>query len=274
MQNPTEVKRAADMVRSELGPFPGDVVGLIVGTGLSAIAGMIRVTARLPYAAVPGLPVPGVQSHEAQIVAGEAGGRTVVACLGRVHLYEGRTPAQVAMQTRVLAELGARTIVLTNAAGALNPEYQAGGLMLIADQINFTGQNPLCGPNYDPWGPRFPDLSGLYPEALRRVTREAAKELGVGLEEGVYLGLTGPSLETRAEVRAYQALGADALGMSTVIEAIAAGHMGARLLGISCLTNSLSQAGGEPATLEAVIAQAQKSAGTLANLLEAVIPKL
>jgi purine-nucleoside phosphorylase len=274
MQNPTEVKRAADAVRSELGPFPADVVGLVVGTGLSAVAGMIRVRASMPHADVPGLPLPGVQSHEARIVAGEAGGRAVVACLGRVHLYEGRTPAEVAMQVRVLAELGARTIVLTNAAGALNPAYRAGALMLIADHINATGANPLCGPNYDPWGPRFPDLGGLYPDAVRRLAREAAATLGLALEEGVYLGLTGPSLETPAEVRAFRTLGADALGMSTVIEAIAAGHLGARLLGVSCLTNSLTAGGGEPATLEAIIATARQSAGTLARLLAAVIPRL
>jgi purine-nucleoside phosphorylase len=274
MQNPTEVKCAADAVRSALGPFPDDVVGLIVGTGLSGLAGAVRVAASLPYAAVPGLPTPNVLSHEARIVRGETGGRAVVAFLGRVHLYEGRSAAQVAMQARVLAGLGARTIVLTNAAGALNPAYRAGSLMLIADQINFTGVNPLCGPNHDPWGPRFPDCGALYPVSLRRVAREAARELGLELEEGVYLGLTGPNLETPAEVRAYQRLGADALGMSTVIEALAAGHMGVKLLGVSCLTNSLTAAGGEPATLEAVIAQAQKSAGALARLLETVIPKL
>ncbi|MBF0482340.1 MAG: purine-nucleoside phosphorylase [Desulfovibrionaceae bacterium] len=274
MQNPTEVKRAAAVVCSELGPFPADVAGLVVGTGLAAVAGMIRVSASLPFAAVPGLPSPGVLSHEARIVRGEVGGRTVLACLGRVHLYEGRSPAQVAMQARVLAELGAGVVVLTNAAGALNPAYRAGELMLIADQINFTGQSPLSGPNHDPWGPRFPDCGALYPEALRRVAREAAANLGLALAEGVYLGLTGPSLETPAEVRAFQALGADALGMSTVIEALAAGHMGVKLLGVSCLTNSLAQAGEGPATLEAVIAQAQKSAGALAKLLEAVIPKL
>jgi len=274
MQNPTEVKSAADAVRSKLGPFPDDVVGLIVGTGLSAIADFLQAAASLPYAAVPGFPQPGVQSHEARIVRGETGGRAVLACLGRVHLYEGRSVAQVAMQVRVLAELGARTIVLTNAAGALNPDYRAGGLMLIADQINFTGVSPLCGPNHDPWGPRFPDCGALYPEALRRVAREAALGLGLGLEEGVYLGLTGPNLETPAEVRAFQTLGADALGMSTVIEALAAGHMGVKLLGVSCLTNSLADAGGEPATLDAVIAQAHKSAGSLAKLLETVIPKL
>jgi purine-nucleoside phosphorylase len=274
MQNPKEVKLAADMVLAALGPFPDDLAGLVVGTGLSAVAGILDTQASLPYRSVPGLPLPGVESHEAKFVKGTIGGRMVLACLGRVHLYEGFSPAQVAMQARVLAELGARALVLTNAAGALNPDYRAGDLMLIADQINCTGQNPLTGPNHDPWGVRFPDLARMYPEALRQKARETARQLGIRLEEGVYLGLSGPYLETPAEVRAYRALGGDALGMSTVTEAIAAAHMGVKLLGVSCLTNSQADPGGEPATLESVIAVAKRSAGTLARLLGALIPRL
>jgi purine-nucleoside phosphorylase len=217
------------------------------------------------------MPLSGVAGHDGFLRSGLLSGRPVLALCGRVHLYEGKTPAEVCLPVRALAQLGVRTLVLTNAAGALNPLFSAGGLMLITDHINMTGQNPLTGPNIDAFGPRFPDMGRAWcPRPGSPLPAARPRGLGVLVERGVYVQVPGPSLETPAETRAYRRLGADAIGMSTVMEAIAARHMGVRLLGVSCLTNKNSPDCMEEISHEAVLATAARASEQLARLLEAL----
>ena len=203
--------------------------------------------------------------------SGTLAGRPVLALCGRVHLYEGHTAAQATLPLRTLGELGVGRIILTNAAGALNPQFDVGSLMLITDHINLSGQSPLTGENFEEWGTRFPDMSQVWCPALRQIARAAALKLGLGVERGVLIQVPGPNLETPAETRAYRQMGADAIGMSTVIEAIAAHHMGIRLLGISCLTNKNLPDCMDETSHEAVLASAGKAAADLARLIEMII---
>ena len=249
-------------------------VGIILGTGLGATADSLEGATAVAYEKLPGFPLSTVASHQGRFVAGNLRGVPVIAQQGRCHLYEGRTPEEVVMGVRVMARLGITTLVLTNAAGSLNPRFPTGGLMLIEDQINFSGQSPLTGTNVDAWGPRFPDVSELYDAKLGVCCERAALDLGIRLEKGVYLCTPGPQLETRAETRAYRLLGADAVGMSTALEALAAKHMGLRVVGISCLANQNLPDCMAAVTLEEITAAAGVAAGTLARLLEAVLPDL
>jgi purine-nucleoside phosphorylase len=245
-------------------------LGLVLGSGLSGAADEITGRTDIPYAEIPGLPQSTVLGHGGFLRAGTLGGQPALALCGRVHLYEGFSAAEAVLPVRILAELGVRTLVLTNAAGALNPSFEAGQLMLITDHLNMTGQNPLTGPNFEPWGPRFPDMSRVWcPELLALASREAER-LGLDVSRGVYVQVPGPSLETPAETRAYRQLGADAIGMSTVMEAIAATHMGLRLLGISCLTNKNDPADMREISHAAVLEAAGRASADLARLVEAV----
>jgi purine-nucleoside phosphorylase len=198
----------------------------------------------------------------------------VLALQGRFHLYEGYGPGEVALPVRVLAALGVRRLVLTNAAGALNPLFETGGLMLLTDHLNWTGRNPLAGPNVEAWGPRFPDMCSVYSPAFRKAALDQAARLGLRLEQGVYAGVLGPCLETPAETRALRLLGADAVGMSTVTEAIAARHLGMDILAVSCLTNKNLPDCMAETSLAQVIAQAEAASAKLGGLLSAVIPNL
>lgn len=210
-------------------------VGLILGSGLGAYADDFDPRVVIPYSEIPHFPVSTVSGHAGALVVGTRGGMICAAMSGRVHIYEGHSAATVAFGTRVLIALGARTLIITNAAGGLRD--QPGTLMLIADHINWMPDHPLRGPNDDRFGTRFPDMSAAYSPALRELARAAAARIGVAVTEGVYLAGGGPSYETPAEIRMYGRLGADAVGMSTVPEVIAARHMGASVLGISCITN-------------------------------------
>lgn len=249
-------------------------MGLVLGSGLGAVRERITDFKDLPYAEIPGLPQSTVEGHGGFLRAGLLGGRPVIALCGRVHLYEGFGAAAACFGIRVLNELGVRTLLLTNAAGALNPLFSAGTLMCVTDHINFSGQSPLTGPNVDAWGPRFPDLSRVWCPGLVDLALAEARRLGLVLERGVYIQVAGPNLETPAETRAYRQLGADAIGMSTAIEAIAAAHMGLRVLGISCLTNKNLPDCMAQTSHQEVLDMAGRAAADMAGLLEAVVRAL
>ena len=229
---------AADFIRSHTTHRPR--LGLILGSGLNPLADEVVGADRIPYGDIPHFPRPGVEGHKGQLVVGQLAGQEVLIMQGRAHAYEGYTLQQVTLPVRVMNELGIGTLILTNAAGGLNPTFHAGDLMLINDHIGLmaiVGGNPLWGPNDPTLGPRFPAMNKAYDPELRALTRRVAAELGVGLREGVYIGLGGPTFETPAEVRFGRMIGGDACGMSTVPEVIVARHMGMRVLGISGISN-------------------------------------
>ncbi len=209
----------------------------MLGSGLGPFADTLSDTLRVPYATLGGMPQPHVDGHAGNFVFGRVAGRDVVAMQGRVHMYEGYTPQEVVVGVRLMIALGANVLIVTNAAGGIRADSKPGQLMLIEDHLNLTGHNCLCGPNDGSLGPRFPDMSDAYDPTLREVAGRVAGELGVEVSRGVYAGLLGPNYETPAEIRMLATLGAHAVGMSTVQEVIAARHMGARVLGISCITN-------------------------------------
>jgi purine-nucleoside phosphorylase len=212
-------------------------VGIILGSGLGNVVDAIEIDASIPYSEIPGAKASTVLGHQGRLVLGRANGVAVAVMQGRVHFYEGYEMPEVMFLARVLGRLGIRNLIVTNAAGGINTSFSAGDLMLISDHINFMGINPLRGPNVEDLGVRFPDMSEAYSSKLRTLAREVAEELGVAVKEGVYLALSGPTYETPAEIRAFRTLGADAVGMSTVPEVIAASHMQIPVLGISCITN-------------------------------------
>ena len=212
-------------------------VGLILGSGLGDYANTLDDVIRIPYSEIPGFPVPTVPGHSGAMVFGRKAGKSVLILQGRIHYYEGLSQQEITLPVRVLAALGVKTLVLTNACGGVNLEFKPGDLMLISDHINFSGANPLIGVNLDNFGPRFPDMSDLYTESLRKAIREKAAEAGIALREGVYAMYSGPNYETPAEIRMFRILGADTVGMSTVPEALVAGQCGMQVVGISCITN-------------------------------------
>jgi len=212
-------------------------IGVILGSGLGDVVDAVEIETAIPYAEIPGAKASTVLGHQGRMIFGRANGRRVVVMQGRVHYYEGYEMHEVMFLSRVIGRLGIRQLVVTNAAGGVNTSYVAGDLMLISDHINMMGINPLRGPNLEALGVRFPDMTEAYPESLREIARGVAKEIGLDVKEGVYLALSGPTYETPAEIRAFRVLGADAVGMSTVPEVIAMGHMGIPVLGISCITN-------------------------------------
>lgn len=235
---------------------------------------MFRCVRYIPFADIPGFPRATVASHAGRFAAAYFADKAVLLQQGRCHLYEGYTPAQVCMGVRVAHALGVRSLVIANAAGCLNPLWDEGDLMLIADHVNCTGTSPLTGPNHDAWGPRFPDMSSAYDREYQRLALEAARTTGVRLERGVYVGILGPELETPAQTRMYRQAGADAIGMSTVLEVIAARHLGMRVLGFSCLSNKNLPDCMEETGLERIIATVQASSGKLIRLLSALLPHL
>jgi len=269
-------KSAADLateaVRRELGDF-APRVAVVLGSGLGALAETVREARRVPYARIPGFPEPGVAAHTGQLVAGTLAGVPVLVQQGRFHLYEGHSAATAALPVRVFHRLGVTTLVVTNAAGGLRPTFEAGSLMLIADHINLMWRNPLFGP-VEPGEGRFPDMSDPYDADLRALARDAAREAKVPLEEGVYAGLLGPSYETPAEIRMLQCLGADAVGMSTVPEVIAARARAMRVLGFSMITNLAAGLSAEKISHEDVLAMGKRVAGDLAKLIQGVLVKL
>jgi purine-nucleoside phosphorylase len=230
-----ELTEAAAFVRARSPLQPA--IGLVLGSGLGAFAKSLTDAVAIPYGEIPHFAPSTAAGHRGELVVGRAEGVPVAVMAGRVHLYEGYPVSQVVFPVRVLARLGVTTLVLTNAAGSVNVDFKPGELVILSDHLNLTGTNPLTGPNVDELGPRFPDMTDAYDPALRAIAEDACAKAGVTARAGVYLGLAGPSYETPAEIRMARALGADVVGMSTVLEVIAARHLGLRCLGISCVTN-------------------------------------
>lgn len=231
-----EVQRAAEVVGAAIAPR-APRVGVVLGSGLGSFADSLAQPAMVDYGRIPGFAVSGVKGHAGRLVAGSCGTAEVLAMQGRVHCYEGYPLSQVVLPVRTLIACGCDTLVITNAAGGINPAFAPGDLALITDHLNLSGRNPLIGDNDDRLGTRFPDMSEAYSRELRALARKVAESQGISLQRGVYSWMTGPSYETPAEIRMARTLGADLAGMSTVPEVIAARHMGARVLGISCVTN-------------------------------------
>lgn len=248
-------------------------VGLILGSGLGGLADSLQEALHIPYSEIPHFCPSTVHGHAGELVIGSLDGLWVAVMKGRLHYYEGYSLQQVTFPVRLIRALGAQVLVVTNSSGGLNPSYQPGDLMLIRDHINHMGHNPLIGPNDERLGPRFPPMSRAYPENLRQLALKAAQEQGAKLHEGVYLGLTGPSFETPAEILSFQRMGADALGMSTVPEVIVANHAGLKVLGISCVTNIL-HAGPSDDTHVEVLDMAAKTSARLLQIIRSTLTAL
>jgi purine-nucleoside phosphorylase len=263
------VDEAAAFLRARLPTAPG--TGLIAGTGLGEAIGALRIAAAFDYRSIPHFPAATVLSHAGRLLFGDIEGRSVVVMQGRFHLYEGYSPAEVAFPIRVMQQLGARRLVVTNAAGGLNLAFRPGDLMAITDHINLTGENPLAGANVAAWGPRFPDMTRAYDSGLTALAEIAARSAGILMHKGIYAGLKGPSLETPAETRFLKTIGADAVGFSTVPEVIAAIHGGMHVLGLSVITNVNDPDHPVPATVEDIIAVAHGATPALAALLEGIM---
>ena len=232
---PARLEHAAAWLQTKTNARPK--TGLILGSGLGDFCDLLENVTEVPFSDIPDFPVATVAGHTGAFLFGTYQGTPVAVLRGRIHCYEGYTPQEVVMPVRLMAMLGVKTVILTNAAGGVNKAYKPGALMLLEDHINFCGANPLTGPNLDQLGPRFPDMSDVYCRQLRERVQELALAEQIPLEQGIYLMYGGPSYETPAEIRAFRTLGADAVGMSTVPEAIAANHCGMHVLGISCITN-------------------------------------
>jgi purine-nucleoside phosphorylase len=274
-----EVVEAAELLRGRLGGL-APRVGLVLGSGLGAVADAVTESVFVPYGEIPHFPQSTVEGHSGRIVAGLLGGAPAVVMQGRVHSYEGYTPLQVTFPIRVLGMLGVRAVVLTNAAGGIQEGYHVGQLVALADHINHMGWNPLTGPNEPRFamrkgaGLRFFDMTEAYSVPLRTLAKETAKEEGFALDEGVYLATPGPSFETPAEIRAFRALGATLVGMSTVPETIVARHMGIEVLGISCVTNLAAGLSATHLSHEEVAETGRLVERRLAGLLERLTPKI
>ena len=249
-------------------------VGVVLGSGLGAFAEELSDRTEIAYSEIPGWPVSTAVGHAGKLIFGRLNGQEVAVMAGRAHLYEGYTPAQAVYGVLVLRSLGVRSLVLTNAAGGINLAYERGALVLISDHINLLGSNPLCGPNDDTLGPRFPDMSEAYSREYRRIAREVASDLCIHLPEGVYAAMLGPSYETPAEIRYLRAIGADLVGMSTVPEVIAANHMGMKVLAISCVTNMAAGVLQQKLSHEEVLEAGAMVAETLVRFLKALLPRL
>ena len=249
-------------------------VAVVLGSGLGDFAETLDAATVFPYAEIPNWPTSAVVGHAGKLVVGTLQGRRVAALSGRVHFYEGHDLRTVTFATRAVARLGVRTLILTNAAGGINLSFKPGTLMVMDDHINLLGSNPLIGPNDDRFGPRFPDMTMVYAKRLRDLADEAAARRGVRLAHGVYAALHGPSYETPAEIRYLRTIGADAVGMSTVPEAIVARHMGLEVLGISCITNPAAGVLPKPLVHDEVMEVARRVRGEFASLLEGIIERL
>ena len=250
-------------------------VGLVLGSGLGGFAEGLADRRAVPYGDIPEFPKPsGVVGHAGELVLGTVGGVPVAVLSGRIHFYEGRGMSEVVFPARLLARLGVKAVVLTNAAGGIRKGLRPGDLMLMSDHINLFGTNPLIGENDESLGPRFPDMTTVYDAELRRVARATARRIGVRLKEGVYLGVHGPSYETPAEIRAFGRLGADAVGMSTVPEAIALRHAGVRVAGISTITNMAAGILPQPLIHAEVLEVTKKVGKSFVALLTALVPRL
>ncbi|MBD5559634.1 MAG: purine-nucleoside phosphorylase [Clostridia bacterium] len=267
-----KLMEAASFIRSAAGTRPQAVI--VMGSGLGSYADQIEADAVIPYADIPGWPQPTAPGHAGRLILGRRRGVPVAALSGRLHCYEGYSAAETVIPLQTLLLGGAKFVFLTNAAGAIRTTFRPGSLMLIEDHINMTGMNPLTGPNDDTLGTRFPDMSGIYDAELNEALQKAAEAEGFYVERGVYAWMAGPSYETPAEIRALRVLGADAVGMSTVPEAVAARHAGARLAAVSCLSNLAAGVGSEPLTEEEVLEAGAAASGSMMVLADAFLDQV
>ena len=266
------VKEAADAIAARVSEIPR--IAVVLGSGLGDFAGSLAAGVSIPYGDLPHWPASRVIGHEGRLVVGGVRGRSIAALAGRAHVYEGHDFGTVTFAVRVLGLLGVRTLMLTNAAGGVNTGFASGTLMVIDDHINLMGGNPLVGPHDDRFGVRFPDMTAVYSPRLRRLADEAGRETGLTLPHGIYVGLLGPSYETPAEIRYLRSIGADAVGMSTVPEAIVASQMGMEVLGISCITNMAAGMLPQPLDHREVIETAHRVRGQFIDILEGIIGRL
>lgn len=267
-----DVETAVAFLRTRIARFPP--IAIVLGSGLGAFAERLESPTVIQYGEIPKWPASTVIGHAGRLVVGRVAGRDVAVLSGRVHFYEGHELTRVTFPTRVLARLGVKTLVLTNAAGGINTAFLPGTLMVIDDHLNFMGSNPLVGPNEDRFGVRFPDMTEVYSVRLGRVADAAGAAAGIVVRHGVYVGVHGPSYETPAEIRAFRTLGADAVGMSTVPEAIVARHMGVEVLGISCITNPAAGVLPTPLHHDEVMEVARRVSGQFMALLEGIVGRL
>src|ERR1051325_8364796 len=265
-------EKAARLIRSRIQTETS--VAVVLGSGLGGVADELKNATPIPYDEIPGFAHATVEGHAGRLVIGQIGEAAVAAMQGRFHFYEGYSLEEVTFPIRVLKLLGVNTLMLTNAAGSLNTELTPGSLMVITDHINLMGVNPLIGPNEERFGARFPDLSLAYDTGLQSLVIDEANQMGLSLRRGVYASLTGPSYETPAEIHMVRTLGADAVGMSTVPEAIVARHMGMQVIGISCITNLAAGVSDRPVDHDQVIATGERVRAQFTELLRRVIPRL
>ncbi|GAA4870779.1 purine-nucleoside phosphorylase [Paenibacillus vulneris] len=267
-----KIQEAAAYIRSQYATAPS--IGLILGSGLGVIADLVENATVISYSDIPHFPVSTVEGHAGELLLGTIQGKHVLLMKGRFHMYEGYGVEVVSFPVRVMKELGVKTLVVTNAAGGINTSYEVGDLMLIKDHINFTSRNPLIGPNHNELGVRFQDMSEAYNRQLRQIAKEVAAEQGVKLQEGVYIGLLGPSYETPAEIRMMRTLGADAVGMSTVAEVIVARHAGIEVLGFSCISNMAAGILDQPLSHEEVMETTERVKPKFLQLILGIVGKL
>ena len=249
-------------------------IGIVLGSGLGGLVSHIEHASRVSFSELSDLPMPATPGHAGAFVYGLLCDREIVAISGRLHLYEGYSPQQVAFPMRVFGRLGIRSVILTNAAGGINLTYKQGALVLISDHINLQGNNPLAGPNDDRFGVRFPDMTHAYDKSYRQMARDEARKLNMNLHEGVYAALLGPSYETPAEIRYLRTIGADLVGMSTVFEVLAARHMGMKVLAISCVTNMAAGILDQPLSHQEVMETGERVKSSFEALLRAVLPRI
>jgi len=254
--------------------LPGADTAVVLGSGLGALTELLEDSFSIPFADIPHFPQTTVQGHKSTLYAGYLNKQPLFILGGRLHYYEGCSLSQVVFPIRLLAGLGVKKLILTNAAGGVNTAFTAGSLMLIRDHINFMGANPLIGPNTDEWGPRFPDMSHAYHEGLAKTALLAAKKLDITLHEGVYVAFSGPSFETPAEIRLARLMGADAVGMSTVPEVIAARHLGLSVLAISCISNAAAGILNAELNHLEVLEAGKHASAQFCSLLEAILLKI
>jgi purine-nucleoside phosphorylase len=267
-----ELKITVDYIHDRLTEVPR--VALVLGSGLGSLADEVEAPIIMPYCDIPGFPLSTAPGHAGRLVVGRFAGKPVLMMQGRFHCYEGLPLERISFPVRVFRLLGVESLILTNAAGGANLGYAPGDFMLISDHINLAGRNPLVGPNDDELGPRFPDMSQAYDPKLRAIARRAGTELGLALKEGVYAWFLGPSYETPAEVLMARLLGADAVGMSTVPEAIVAAHCGLKTLGISCITNMAAGILGQPVTSDEVLEISARRGPEFSSLLRRIVELL
>jgi len=267
-----KIGQASDFLGSRMAQTPK--LGMITGTGLGSLTEKIEQDFRIPYEEIPNFPRSTTEGHKGNLVAGKLAGKPIIAMEGRFHLYEGYTPREITFPVRVMAMMGVDYLLISSAAGGLDPQFEAGDLMTLTDHVNLTGTNPLAGPNIDQFGPRFPDMSRVYDPDLVALTRKKALESGIMIRQGVYAGLTGPSLETPAETRYLRMIGCDAVGMSTVSEAIVGVHCGLKVIAIAAITNINLPDCMKETSIEEVIDVAQGAGSKLGPLWEKIIRSL